>query len=106
MIANLEEENGTRKIVFLAERIDAGTVPEFEKDIERIIEGISGPVVLDLSTVTFLDSSGLGSIIRLHKRLEDLGGISIQGARKPVRKVFDVTRTSRKIRVLEADHTA
>ena len=50
-------------------------------------------VVMDLSGVDFLDSSGLGSLIALLKRVSERGGdMKIAGLQKKVRMVFEITR--------------
>ena len=50
-------------------------------------------VVVDLTGVDFLDSSGLGSLIALLKRVSERGGdMKIAGLQKKVRMVFEITR--------------
>ena len=50
------------------------------------------PVVLDLSRVTFIDSSGLGALIRARQAATRLGGsFSIRGATGPVARVLAIT---------------
>lgn len=48
---------------------DAETVTVLERDLTNLIEEGRGRLVLDLSTVDFIDSSGIGSIVFLFKRL-------------------------------------
>jgi len=50
------------------------------------------PVVLDLSKVTFIDSSGLGALIRARQAATRLGqSFSIRGATGPVARVLAIT---------------
>ena len=50
-------------------------------------------VVVDLGGVDFLDSSGLGAIIALLKRVSERGGdMKIARLQKKVRMVFEITR--------------
>jgi anti-sigma B factor antagonist len=52
-------------------------------------------MVIDLSAVGFLDSTGLGVIVGILKRLRTHGGdLAIAGADDHVRKVFEITRIS------------
>ena len=61
-------------------------------------------ITLDLSDVTFIDSSGLGVLVGALKQFRDQakgsggdardGTLRIVGAREPVRKVFEVTGLS------------
>jgi anti-sigma B factor antagonist len=57
-------------------------------------------LVLDLSQVTFIDSSGLGECIILHKWFQARGGLVVFA--KPseaVAKLFRVTRADEKLRI-------
>ena len=58
---------------------------------------IEGPdVVLDLSAVSFLGSSGMGTIAQLHQELADTGRhLSLRGASPMIRKAFGITGLDR-----------
>lgn len=66
---------------------DAQTVSALEEDFQALIDENKGRIVLDLSTVDFMDSSGIGSIVFLYKRLKAqnrelvLDGVNGQPAR-------------------------
>lgn len=66
---------------------DAQTVSALEEDFKALIDDNKGRIVLDLSTVDFMDSSGIGSIVFLYKRLKAqnrelvLDGVNGQPAR-------------------------
>jgi anti-anti-sigma factor len=51
-------------------------------DLRAALERCNGSVVVDLSGVTFLDSSGIGVLASQHKRLVNQGGALI--LREPV----------------------
>lgn len=55
--------------VRLAGEIDTYTVPQLRRAFEKVVTGAGHKVVVDLQEVTFLDSSGLGAIIGLHRRV-------------------------------------
>ena len=51
-----------------------------------------GTVDMDVSKVTFVDSSGLAVIVAAHKRVSHLGGtLRVIGATGVVRRVFELT---------------
>jgi anti-sigma B factor antagonist len=52
-------------------------------------------LVLDLSDVTFMDSSALGALISAVKRLGPTGTIAVASLAGPVAKLFSVTRMDR-----------
>ena len=56
--------------------LDAFSEPNFRKVIGKCIE--EGPihVILDLSQIDFVDSSGLGALVQLAKQAQSAGGTS------------------------------
>lgn len=75
-----------------AERIDAAMAIQFKEDMR--VETESGParVVLDLSSVNFIDSSGLGAIVAAMKQLGKDRKLDLAGLSPMVEKVFRLTR--------------
>ncbi len=49
---------------------DAQTVLALEGDFQALVDEATGRLILDLSSVDFIDSSGIGSIVFLYKRLK------------------------------------
>lgn len=66
---------------------DAQTVSALEDDFQALVDDGKGRLILDLSAVDFMDSSGIGSIVFLYKRLKSqsrdliLEGVNGQPAR-------------------------
>ena len=85
-----EEAYGSRTA--LSGDIDLSTVEDVESGLRSAIDGGSGAIVLDLRQVSFLDSSGLRLILRLHKDLGEAGRrlVLVQGPRR-VARVFELT---------------
>ena len=74
------------------DRIDAAIAIEFKETVRNATEGGNGKVILDLSNVTFLDSSGLGAIVAIMKLLGNDRPLELAGLTAPVEKVFRLTR--------------
>jgi anti-anti-sigma factor len=62
---------GTAVVVAVLEELDLVTVPEFSRTLTAIQAAATGPVVLDLTGVTFLDSSGINAIVRASRDSDD-----------------------------------
>jgi anti-anti-sigma factor len=54
--------------------LDAFSEPTFRKVVSDHIEAGPAHVVLDLSTIDFLDSSGLGALVQVTKLAQNKGG--------------------------------
>jgi|SRR5215831_8686494 len=57
----------TAAVVPVAGNLDIATVPGLEDTVAEALATASG-VVLDLSAVDLCDSTGLGALVRLHRR--------------------------------------
>lgn len=55
--------------------------------------------ILDLTAVTFIDSSGLGAIVRAFKDKLMMEGITVRIAAKQVEKLFYITKLDRIFRI-------
>lgn len=60
--------------VRLSGEIDTYTVPQVRGAFQKVPATTGHKVVVDLTDVTFLDSSGIGAIIGLHRRVADADG--------------------------------
>lgn len=72
-------------------RIDASVAIAFKDRFRALIAGGDGPVVLDLSTVEFLDSSGLGALVAARKLLGARRALDLSGLTPGVDKVMTLT---------------
>ena len=97
MMFELQEssgEHGTTVLAVVGE-LDVGTAPRLREVLVRLAADTGRPprVVLDLSGVDFLDSTGLGVLLGGAKRLRAQGGgLALARAEPQVRKVLEVTR--------------
>lgn len=67
-------------------------------DLQRLLNGLveQGPVVVDLSGLDFLDSTGLSALIVARRRADRFGTrLGLAGARGAVRKVLEITGLDR-----------
>jgi len=80
----------------------ASSVELLKTQVENLIEKRFRFVLLDMSRIDFMDSSGLGSIIAADKSLTAASGVLACAAlQEGVRKVFRVTRADQRIAVAE-----
>ena len=88
-----EEGAGVLVIHALQDRIDAAGAIQFKdrmRDLTRA--SAASRVVLDMSKVAFLDSSGLGAVVAVLKALAPDRKLELSGLTPTVQKVFRLTR--------------
>lgn len=76
----------------MEDRIDAAAAILFKERMRAATEGQAGHVLLDLSRVQFLDSSGLGAVVAVMKLLAPDRRLELAGLTPTVEKVFRLTR--------------
>lgn len=72
-------------------RLDASLATPFRDYMFGLIADGQNDLVLDLSRVDFMDSSGLGAIVAVLKHLDGNGGLQLAAPRKAVNDLFDLT---------------
>jgi anti-sigma B factor antagonist len=87
-----KRHDGTLVVCAMEERIDAAVAIQFKDRMREIIQDKAPCVMLDLSRVTFLDSSGLGAVVAVMKLLGPDRRLEIAGLTPTVEKVFRLTR--------------
>ncbi len=91
----IEKINDVAVAVLPMEELDASNAGEFKSAIAPALE-IYAELVLDLSRLRFVDSSGLGAILSCLRQLSAKGGdLKLCGMTKQVRAVFELVRMHR-----------
>ncbi|MGK7888503.1 MAG: STAS domain-containing protein [Leptolyngbyaceae cyanobacterium] len=80
--------------------LDAFSEPTFRKTIGKYIDdGPSKNIILDLSKIDFIDSSGLGALVQLVKKAKEAGG-TVQVVTNPrVTQTVKVVRLEKFLRL-------
>ena len=79
----------------LEKRLDASSAADFKGKIVDWINAGNSRIILDLSQVDFVDSSGLGAIVSCLKTLGGQGDLVICGIKETVMSLFQLTRMNR-----------
>jgi len=73
-------------------KIDARVAINLKSLLKNLINEGKTEIVLDLSEVDFIDSSGLGVLVTILKRIRPEGDIRLSGVRERVRSLLELTR--------------
>lgn len=76
-------------------RLDAATATDFKERVAARIETGVQRLILDLTSVEFVDSTGLSAILSLLKRVSPSGALALAGCRPPVIELLKLTRLDR-----------
>ncbi len=99
MKLDVTEVGGDLLVRVLDDRIDAAAAVQFRDAMRSATEAGHARVVLDLSRVAFVDSSGLGAIIAVLKHLGSDRTLELASLQPAVAKVFRLTRLDEIVKV-------
>lgn len=89
----VHETQGPLSVVTVKDtRIDAAVALAFKDRMRDATDGAQETVVLNLSNVDFIDSSGLGAIVAAMKHMNPDRKLVLAGLTQTVEKVFKLTR--------------
>ncbi len=84
-------ENSTA-VVTVSGRMDALTAPQYQEQLNALIDGGTIAVVVDFDALEYISSAGLRGILATAKALKAKGGeVCFANVRGTVREVFDMS---------------
>jgi anti-sigma B factor antagonist len=86
-------DNGNATVFQISGELDALTAPDLKASFDALVEEGRDPVTLELSQLRLIDSSGVGAIVSLYKRVRANGGhVHIVGVSEQPAAIFKLLR--------------
>lgn len=95
MKINLQKDSGVTTAMIDETRLDASVAPEFKSAMDEIITSGNNQLIIDISKLSFMDSSSLGAMVSVLKQISATGKLVILGASGTVLELFKLTRMDR-----------
>jgi anti-sigma B factor antagonist len=105
----LIENRGDENILVLEvqeRRFTASNVPDFKQFMRQTIKEHHEGVVLDLSSVEFMDSSGLGSLVSVARMMGGKNNLRVVCPHGAVRDLFRLTRMDQAFAIFDSVEAA
>ncbi|MGA0540514.1 STAS domain-containing protein [Neotabrizicola sp. VNH66] len=77
------------------DRLTAANANGFKTALTELVEAGHNLLVIDFAPVSFVDSSGVGALVGLLKRVGNRGEIALCGLNESVLQLFRITRMDR-----------
>jgi len=104
-MTNRKERNAL--VISIQGRMDAVTAPDFEKEVDRLLEKGETRFVVDLGGLDYISSAGLRSILSLAKKLKSNSGtLHLAALQAVVKEVFDISGFSSIIPIFDSVESA
>lgn len=90
------ERSGGVVVIRLVGELDMATVVQLRQAVTEALETAATSVVLDLSALTFVDSSGIGALVGASRRFQELGcSFALHAPTRSVLKALRLTGVDR-----------
>jgi anti-sigma B factor antagonist len=85
-------DDGTATTIYVTGELDAATAPELRACVVSLVEQGRRRVILDLGELRFIDSTGLGSLVGVRKRVRESGGeLVLTNPAQRIVKLLEIT---------------
>jgi anti-sigma B factor antagonist len=87
--------------------ININTSPELRKAFDKFTSSNEKKILMDFARVSYIDSSGLATIIELLQRLKKTGGkFRIFNLDQKVKNIFEVTKLHKLFEIFDTEQAA
>ena len=100
------EEGNILIVKILNQRLDVQGVTDFKEKMAEYVSNGRRLIVLNISDVEFVDSSGLGAMVSVLKLLGADGRLVVCATREPVMRMFKLTRMNKVFNMYEGERQA
>ena len=87
--------------------IDINSSPSIKKSFDKLISQKIPRIVINLSKVTYVDSSGLATLVEMLKNMKSYGGRMRLACMSPkIKSLFEITKLEKLFEIMADEETA
>lgn len=92
MALKTEDKNGI-VVCYLEGEIDISTAPDIKKCFEKLLSKKAPKIVINFSKITYVDSSGLATLVEILKGMRTYGGkMRLCNLSSKIKSLFEITK--------------
>ena len=96
------ESVGDVRIVHVKGKVTFEYCPAFQSRLDSILDEGVRQVIIDFKEVPFIDSSGIGEVLRLFKKMKDSSGeVVLANPNRKLRDLFSMYRFNQFMKITE-----
>lgn len=94
-------------VITAAGEIDLRHQQDFQRALQTVCEERPSRVVVDLSAVGYMDSSGVGTLVKIAGMVRSFGGkLALLSPSRPVMSIFEITTLDRYFTIVSSEEEA
>ncbi len=106
MAVKTEQKSGLM-VCHIDGEIDINTAPDIKKAFDRLLSKKEPKIVINLTKVTYVDSSGLATLVEILKNMRAYGGrMRLTNLSPKIKSLFEITKLERLFDIIAEEEEA
>ena len=106
MPVNIENKNGLT-VCHIEGEIDINTSPGIKKSLDKLLQSKTPKIIVNLAKVTYVDSSGLATLVEILKNMRSYGGrLRLTNLSPKVKSLFEITKLEKLFEIMADEQEA
>ena len=106
MSVKTESKNGLM-VCYIDGEVDINSSPDIKKAFDKLIAKKAPKIVVSLSKVTYVDSSGLATLVEILKHMRAYGGkMRLTGLSPKIKSLFEITKLEKLFEIMASEEEA
>ena len=106
MAVRIEDKNGLA-VCYVDGEVDINSSPAVKKEFDRLIAAKTPRIVINLSKVTYVDSSGLATLVEILKNMRSYGGrLRLTNLSAKIKSLFEITKLEKLFEIMADEQEA
>ena len=100
MSVKVENKNGLT-VCCIEGEVDINSSPAIKKSFDKLIASKTPKIIVNLSKVTYVDSSGLATLVEVLKNMRSYGGkLRLTNMSSKVKSLFEITKLEKLFEII------
>lgn len=106
MAVKIETKNGLA-VCYVDGEIDINTAPGVKKSFDKLISSKTPKIIVNLAKVTYVDSSGLATLVEILKNMRSYGGkLRLSNMSAKIKSLFEITKLEKLFEIIATEEEA
>lgn len=101
------ENKGDVTVCYIEGEVDINTAPSIKKMFDKMTKGSPMKVAINFKDVTYVDSSGLATLVEILKNMRVYGGkLKLTNLSSKIKSLFEITKLDKLFDILSEEQEA
>jgi anti-sigma B factor antagonist len=106
MSVKIENKNGLT-VCNVEGEIDINSSPAIKKSFDKLLQSKTPKIIVNLSKVTYVDSSGLATLVEILKNMRSYGGrLRLTNLSSKIKSLFEITKLEKLFEIMADEQEA